>query len=337
MTAKTKTDTTPRPRPKPIHPDVSRRLAKAVDLVRDCMNVEVSVAAVVETLSNTEQSRLLTLTGKLAEQPEWPVPPRAGPDERAAAAAFADALERLPAASAELREVRLLAEYTRKIRRLPGPAERAVFRGVGAEATVHALRHELRAAAEKTAPSTGGGSWWWSQLDEDEERELELLVEHVVGLGFFAKRRGEDALRLSIDELAAWAARPVPLRMLAPRGAAVLPGSLLDDISAGRLIDLDTAVVLVVALTFATRRIDPRVSRDVAWNDGKTLLVARGLHRLLPAWGPEVGRGIDAVTYERAGIQARLVATGWLEIETDERDVLHVRLGPRFKAKDRGE
>ena len=70
----------------------------------------------------------------------------------------------------------------------------------------------------------------------------------------------------------------------APAGAAVIPPALLDDLAAGRIHGLDVAVITVTALTFATRRFEPRVERHVAWmDDGSALLVAGGIHWLAPA------------------------------------------------------
>jgi hypothetical protein len=327
MTTKTTT------RPTPVHPQEVQAIVAAADLLLDALAVQVSAAALLETLDAAERRRLLTLTRKLRERPEVPGAPAAGPDERYRAQAFADALERTPTASTPLKhELKLLAAYVRRIDRMPSSAERVVFRGIGPDATLETLARELQAAAGESTPRTGGV--WWASLDDGEQRELESLVERVVGLGFFAKRRGQEAARLSIEVLAAWAERPSPLRLLAPPGAAVLPAAVLDDLAAGRLHGLDAAVLAVVALTFAGRRIDPRVEQDVAWtDDGATLIVRAGLHRLLPTWGEPVAPGTDAVTYERQTITRRLVESGWLDVETAERDLLRVRLGARFRAK----
>jgi len=74
---------------------------------------------------------------------------------------------------------------------MPSPLERAAFAGIPEDATLETLAPALAAAAAQSAPQTRGVNW--ATLDEDEQRELELLVERVVGLGYFAKRRGAQA------------------------------------------------------------------------------------------------------------------------------------------------
>jgi hypothetical protein len=89
-----------------------------------------------------------------------------------------------------LRELTVLAQYTRRIERVPTSAERAVFPNAAEDATIETLDDELRLTAEQNAPRTGWG----------------------IGLGFFAKRRGEQAAALTVEQLAAWSERPARIK-----------------------------------------------------------------------------------------------------------------------------
>ncbi len=321
-------------RPRPIAPQELSALVTAATMVSDALAVQIAAPQLAESLEPAERKRLLALTEKLRAQPAAAVAPQGGPDERARAQAFADAIENVPADKPERRELRLLATYTRRVGRMPSPVERAVFVGADKDASLESLAPELAAAAEQSAAYTGGVNW--SSLSEDEQEELEALVERPLGLGFFAKRRGGAAAQIAMGALARWASRPPLLRVaLAPEGAVVLPAGLLDDVIAGYLEGIDIAVVAVVAMMFASRRIDPRAERYAAWTEDGALLVSHGLNRLLPTWGPPVAPGTDQVTFERSSIRERVVAAGWLEVEEGGRDLLRVKLGARFVDGDR--
>jgi hypothetical protein len=321
-------EATQRPRPV-INPGEVLDLMPAAETVRTAFAVQVPAAAFVEALEPAERRTLKELTRELrAEQETGELKP--GPDERARAEMLADMLDRFPAPDARAkRELKLLAQHVRRAERLPSPAERGVFATVDETSTLEDLAGDLRAVVEESAPRQGGV--WWANLTKDEQRELEQLVERVVGAGFFARRRGVEAARLGIDELVRLAETPAPLRSLAEEGAAVLPAGVLADVMAGRLLGVDVGVLAVVMLSFATRRLHPRAEHLVGWtDDGATLVIrAGGLHRLLPEWTDGQQIGFEPVVTRSDAIARRLAAARWLVVDKGVNEV-RVRLGPRL-------
>jgi hypothetical protein len=128
------------------------------------------------------------------------------------------------------------------------PMGGAVFRGAPEHATLETLARESQVAAEQSMPRAGG-VYHWASLSEDEQRELETLVELALGRpGYFAKRRGAEAARVSVDVLARFAERPTGLRMrLAGRGQAVIPPRLLDDLARGAIPEACASVLTLGA------------------------------------------------------------------------------------------
>ena len=80
----------------------------------------------------------------------------------------------------------------------------------------------------------------------------------------------------------------------------------------------------------SSRRSARRAGR--AWeDDGATLVVRGGPHRLLPEWAEADAHGQDAVRMGRDRIGRRLTAAGWLAIEGGGGEKpARVRLGERL-------
>lgn len=321
-----------RPSRDDVFPDEAKRLVGACDTLKDALGVALEVADFAERLGRQERSRLLHLVRLLRAAPEPGVAQVPSPDERADAEAYADAVENLPAARTERlqREAKLTAELARSLGFRPSGDERACLRGVSKGATLDTLAARLAAAA----PERRRQAVNWAALEPGEAEELEALVEQALDdRGYFQRRRDDHAAGLKLELLARKAAEPGPMRTRAwPTGTIVLPAErLLADLTRHRLHAHDVAILCAVVSTFVTRRIDPRCERYCAWADGgDTLIVARGLDRLLPGWGDEVAPGFDAVQAGHADSERRLHKAQWLSIEEGERGLLRVRPGKRL-------
>src|SRR4051794_22457792 len=112
------TETTTGPEAR-VSPQESDALVAVADVLTDALQVRVSPLALAP-LQPRERQRLRALASRLRETPEPDLPRAVSPDERHRAAAFADALDRTPVATPDLKhELRLLAQYVRQIDRMP--------------------------------------------------------------------------------------------------------------------------------------------------------------------------------------------------------------------------
>ena len=304
-------------------------LVGASDALREAVGVAVPVPQ-LEALEKAERKRLRDLVARLQSTPQGPPVP--SPDQRAAADAFADGVERLPTPSKALeREQRLLAAYTREIGFLPTAAERLVFRGVPADATLEGLRADLARVAPESR-----GRWNWAAFPEGEAAQLEALVEKALDQpGLFAERRGESGSRLRVGMLMRRAEDGSPRRALLPEGCVPLPAEVLHDVHRGQLQPVDVAVLAVYALSLQSRQIDPARERYARF-DGDTLVVGDGGRALLRDWDPGArdmyARVISASV--TASLE-RLRGRRWLQVEADGK-AARIRAGERLTGAGRG-
>jgi hypothetical protein len=237
-------------------------------------------------------------------------------------------------------------ERARREAKRGSPAEQAAMRA--AIASVFGFRIDLarlepeegeellalnkRALEPQSWQEAGTKLYQLNLLTEDEHLRWRQLVGKAAGEEGLLDRLDADADAIRrIKELAAAALCPVPTKTAAPRGSVVLPAEAWADVLAGKLLAIDLAVLAAIGFLFQGGAMHRKVKkhRDAAWGPDTTLFVNDGLHRLLPQWSKEVRHVGDAVALDRKGIEERLAAGGWLEVNRQGRQVA-VRPGPRL-------
>lgn len=172
-----------------------------------------------------------------------------------------------------------------------------------------------------------------TRLSKSELQRWRALVGEAAGRPGLLDELDEDAkLTAKLRELAARGMSPLPARFAAPMGACVLPASVWEAVLAGELLAIDLCVLGAVAFAFQGAALHPKTMkrRDAVWNADGYLVIRDGLHRVLPEWSERIEPFGDAVGVGRTGIERRLAAGGWLDVQRHSGREVAVRPGPRF-------